>query len=89
MDREALASKIAATPRDVQCVENGSKHIGAEALYGLSKILGVAPSYFFEGMQQTMEAFAEIGAAAKKPSDRADEAPKPSTRRRARSLQDH
>jgi len=53
LSQEKLAESINLTFQQLQKYERGANRISASQLYQLSKILGVAPSLFFDGLEQS------------------------------------
>lgn len=51
MSQTELANRLGLTFQQVQKYEKGMNRIGASRLYEISRILGVAPSYFFTGLE--------------------------------------
>ncbi len=48
-----LADKLGLTFQQVQKYETGANRISASKLFDISKIWGVTPNYFFEGLENT------------------------------------
>ena len=48
-----LADKLGLTFQQVQKYEVGANRISASKLFNISRILGVTPNYFFEGLDDT------------------------------------
>ena len=48
-----LADKLGLTFQQVQKYETGANRISASKLFDISKIWGVTPDYFFEGLEDT------------------------------------
>ncbi|WEX89436.1 helix-turn-helix domain-containing protein [Sinorhizobium garamanticum] len=50
MTQVTLAKALGITFQQLQKYENGTNRVGASRLQAIAKVLGVAPSYFFDGM---------------------------------------
>jgi transcriptional regulator with XRE-family HTH domain len=48
-----LADKLGLTFQQVQKYESGANRISASKLFAISRIMGVTPDYFFEGLEYT------------------------------------
>ena len=60
LSQDDLAQEVDLTYQQIQKYENGSNRIGASRLFEFSKILSVAVSYFFDGLDSTRKrGFAE------------------------------
>ena len=67
MSQEKLAERLGLTFQQVQKYEKGTNRIGASRLQDISRILEVAPAFFFEGASPT--AAAHGGFAEENSSD--------------------
>ena len=56
LSQEALAKKIGITFQQVQKYENGINRISASRLWDISKLLKVQVEYFFDGMNESIQA---------------------------------
>lgn len=64
MSQDDLAKEVDLTYQQIQKYERGTNRIGASRLFEFSKILNVAVSYFFDGLETTRaKGFAESGQA--------------------------
>lgn len=67
MSQEKLGEALGLTFQQVQKYEKGTNRMGASRLQQIGQVLGVAPSYFFEGLPGSDTAtglgFAEDGSA--------------------------
>ncbi len=50
MSQSAVASQIGISFQQLQKYESGANRVGASRLYQLARVLGVAPSAFFKGL---------------------------------------
>jgi transcriptional regulator with XRE-family HTH domain len=53
--QNGLADKLGLSFQQVQKYEIGSNRISASRLFGISRVLGVTPNYFFEGLEDTRD----------------------------------
>lgn len=66
MSQEKLGERLGLTFQQVQKYEKGTNRIGASRLQQISEILGVPPSFFFEGAEPAASGggFAEASSSA-------------------------
>ena len=55
MSQEALGTRLGLTFQQIQKYENGANRITAATLYRASQVLGLAPLWFFEGLETVAE----------------------------------
>ena len=64
MSQTELGAKIGLTFQQIQKYEKGANRIGAGRLFQFAEILGVPPSFFFDGLPATPAANSQTGGEA-------------------------
>jgi transcriptional regulator with XRE-family HTH domain len=62
MSQEKLGDMLGITFQQVQKYERGANRVSASRLHHMSKVLGVPIQFFFEGLPEEPNGFAEAGA---------------------------
>lgn len=61
MSQEQLAEGLGLTFQQVQKYERGANRVSASKMYEAAKVLGVAPGFFFEGLEETADGKVSTG----------------------------
>jgi transcriptional regulator with XRE-family HTH domain len=62
MSQEKLGDLLGITFQQVQKYERGANRVSASRLHHMSKVLGVAIQFFFDGLPEERDGFAEAGS---------------------------
>lgn len=76
MSQERLGQLVGLTFQQIQKYEKGANRIGASRLYQFSRLLKVAPAYFFEGIE-TQPGIELVPGLAETPVEELDGQPMP------------
>lgn len=67
LSQTELADQVGVTFQQIQKYERGINRIGASRLWSFSKILGVRPGRFFDGLEDNIAALKRVNADSSKP----------------------